>query len=251
MTAAKTALKTLAMVACFIAPLAALGQADSAKLSDGWLDSLSPASAVAWSHAFALRESTASTLEDKRRRLVAELETLITSARLGKSEARAAGLAAWRQQLAESNSLPARTPGRFDLPWLGANPRQDLPLAKIAQWGSCKPPGWVEMWHLGGVTRVPWHEGMTLDGALERLARDGDGDASVDYAWLITPTGKRHRRGIAAWNAEPTPLTAGSRVMLELPSRSLAAGVLVNERLPAYLATRLPGDNCTTWSKDT
>jgi hypothetical protein len=157
--------------------------------------------------------------------------------------------------------LPARTPGRFDLPWLGAHLRQDPPLAKIALWGSCQPPGWVEVWHPGGVTRLPWREGMTLDEAIERLARgaDGEADVSADYAWLITPTGERHRRGIAAWNAQTTPLAAGSRVMLalpgspsaRLPSGSQVAGRLVNQRLPDYLATRLPGDDCTTWSKDT
>lgn len=243
----------LAIAACLMAaPLIALGQANSAQLSDGWLSSLSPSSAVAWSHAFALRGDTAATLEGKRRRLVAELESLIIRARLDGSKQRASGLAAWRQRLAEGESLPARTPGRFDLPWLGAHLRQDPPLADIALWGSCAPPAWVEVWHLGGVTRLPWREGMALDEALERLARQPDGavSASADYAWLITPTGERHRRGIAAWNAQATPLVAGSRVMLEL-NGSLAAGELVNQRLPDYLATRLPGEDCTTWSKDT
>ena len=256
----------LAIAACLMAaPLIALGQVDSAKLSDGWLDSLSSAPAVAWSHAFALRQDTAATLEGKRRRLVAELDTLIMRARLGGNGAgRVSGLTAWRQRLAEGESLPARTPGRFDLPWLGAHLRQDPPLAEIALWGSCEPPAWVEIWHLGGVTRLPWRAGMALDGALERLARDADGEvsASVDYAWLITPTGERHRRGIAAWNTQATPLAPGSRVMLELPgpqglssalplSAPQAAGRLINQRLPDYLATRLPGDDCTTWSKDT
>lgn len=272
----KSWLSALAMAACLMAaPLTALGQAAqnqvvqsqepqeteaTQRLSDGWLDRLSSASAIAWSHAFALREDTAKTVGRQRRRLVAELETLITSARLGGNEMRAAGLTAWRQQLANDESLPARTPGRFDLPWLGAHLRKDPPLAKVALWGSCDPPAWVEIWHLAGVTRLPWQEGMTLDEVLERLSPAAY--ASADNAWLITPTGEQHRRGIAAWNAEPTPLSPGSRVMLELPgaepslsnplsSRSLAAGGLVNERLPAYLATRLPGDDCTTWSKDT
>lgn len=259
----KRRLGALAMAACLMAaPLIALGQADSAKLSDGWLSRLTDAPPVAWSHAFALRQGTAATLEGKRRRLVAELDTLIMRARLGNNGAgRVAGLTAWRQQLAKGESLPARTSGRFDLPWLGAHLRKDPPLDKIALWGSCQPPGWVEVWHLGGVTRLPWQEGLGLDGALERLARmtGAEVSASADYAWLITPTGQRHRRGIAAWNAQDTPLAPGSRVMVELPgslssrlsSGSRAAGELVNQRLPDYLATRLPGDDCTIWSNDT
>ncbi|GAA3899620.1 hypothetical protein GCM10022228_07610 [Halomonas cibimaris] len=243
-----------------LAPLPALGQTSSTKLSEGWLNSLSSAPAIVWSHAFALRDNTAATVDSKRRRLIAELETLITSARLNNGGASADGLTVWRQRLAEDKSLPARTPGRFDLPWLGAHPRQDPPLAKVALWGSCKPPAWVEIWHLKGVTRLPWQAGMTLDEALKQLPPDAY--ASADNAWLITPTGKQHRRGIAAWNAEPTPLTPGSRVTLALPdtkrslsgllsSRSSTASRLINQRLPTYLATRLPSDDCTIWRKDT
>lgn len=257
----KRRLATLLIAACLgPAPMTALGQNDSAKLSDGWLDSLSSDAAITWSHAFALREDTAEIVDSKRRRLVAELKTLITSARLGSSAIGANGLIAWRQQLLEDESLPARTPGRHDLPWLGAHPRQDLPLAKVAVWGSCKPPSWVEIWHLTGVTRLHWQEGMSLGDALKQLSSGAY--ASADNAWLVTPTGEQLRRGIAAWNAESTPLAPGSRVMLEIPdgglslpgrlsSSSPAAIRLINERLPAYLATRLPGDNCTTWSKDT
>lgn len=249
----KHTLGALAVAVCLLAASpAALGQADSAKLSDGWLDSLASAPAVSWSHAFALRQDTAAALEGKRRRLVAELATLVMRARLDGGQQQAAGLAAWQQRLAEDASLPARTPGRFDLPWLGAHLRQDPPLAKIALWGSCAPPGWVEIWHRDGVTRLPWREGLALDDALARLARHtgGSAGAGVDYAVLITPTGERHRRGVAAWNAQTTPLAAGSRVMLELDGAQ-AAGKLINRRLPDYLATRLPGDDCTTWSKGT
>lgn len=264
-------LRTLAMTACLVAaPMIALGQAEpdpakKPKLSDAWLSSLPNSPAVAWSHAFALRHDTAVTADRRRRRLIAELDTLIMSAQLGNSERQVAGLTAWRQHLVEDTSLPARTPGRHDLPWLGAHLRQDTPLARIVLWGSCEPPAWVEIWHLSGVTRLPWQNGLQLDDALARLSLSLETKTSyesADNAWLITPTGEQHRRGIASWNAQATPLAAGSRVMLELPSppglssalpfsASRAASKLINERLPGYLATRLPGDDCTTWSKDT
>lgn len=251
-------------------PSLALGQAGPSqtatpKLSDAWLSSLPNSPAVAWSHAFALRQDTAAEVGGQRRRLIAELETLIMSAQLDGRAQRAKGVGAWRQRLDEDTALPARTPGRHDLPWLGAHLRQDPPLDKIALWGSCEPPAWVEIWHLAGVTRLPWRPGMALDDALDRLAASLGSKAyeSADSAWLITPTGEKHRRGIAAWSAQATPLTPGSRVMLELPGPTglsgalplsdpqSAAGELINQRLPDYLTTRLPGDDCTTWSEDT
>ncbi|WNK20104.1 capsule biosynthesis GfcC family protein [Halomonas piscis] len=260
MTAAQQALKTLAMalalaIAPMAVPLAAQGQ-DEPRLSDGWLSRLADAPPVAWSHAFALRERTAAPLDQKRRRLVAELETLMIRARLGSGAGRIKGLAAWQQRLKEEDALPARTPGRHDLPWLGAHLRQDPPLAKVALWGSCEPPAWVEIWHLNGITRLPWRQAQSLGAALEKLERQNGARARAgsDYAWLITPTGALHRRGIAAWNAQATPLAPGSRVVLTLPrSQGPVPGAgmaeaLVNARLPAYLATRLPGDDCTLWT---
>ncbi len=65
---------------------------------------------------------------------------------------------------------------------------------------------------------------------------------------LITPSGEQHPRGIASWNHQATPLTPGSRVMLKLPANLGDTGgirELINERLPTYLATRLPGEECT------
>lgn len=264
----KLRIGALALIACLVTvPSLALGQGDrtpagpsqaaAPKLSDAWLSRLPSSPAVAWSHAFALHRDTAAQVDAQRRRLLGELETLIMSAQFDGSVQQVAGLSAWRERLAEDASLPARTPGRFDLPWLGAHLRQDPPLTSIALWGSCQPPAWVEIWHLAGVSRLPWQEGMTLDDALDRLSltqQARTANASADTAWLITPMGKKYRRGIAAWNAQVTPLVSGSRVMLELPdthaSTSLAAGELINQRLPDYLATRLPGDDCTTWSKD-
>lgn len=237
-----------ALALCLAAP-AALGQSEP-RLSDGWLDRLADAPPVAWSHAFALRERTAVELDAQRRRLVGELGTLIASARLDDAQTR--GLAAWQQRLEDDDSLPARTPERLGLPWLGAHPRQDPRLERVALWGSCRPPNWVEIWHPGGITRLPWRQSQALDSALAQLERKEGATAGADNAWLITPAGALHKRGIAAWNAEATPLAPGSRVVLTLPDAGGAsartAAALVNERLPAYLATRLPGDDCTLWT---
>ncbi|MGM0927696.1 MAG: capsule biosynthesis GfcC family protein [Pseudomonadota bacterium] len=233
--------------ACLLMPAGAVAQQPepASRLSDAWLGTLQQDNQrMAWSHAFALERASAETLEARRQRLIAELETLIREARLSDTAELGEGLAAWQASLDSTPALPARTPGRHDLPWLGANLRQDLPLSHVILWGHCSVPDWVEIWHLGGVSRVTWQSGMKFDQALAGLpdpARYG-----AEQAVLITPSGEQHTRGIAAWNHQATPLTPGSRVMLQLPAEGMnsTARRVVNSRLPGYLATRLPGEEC-------
>lgn len=226
--------------------LLAPANAAANKLSDGWLAALQESpQRIVWSHAFALRQSTAADLEAQRTRLIAELDTFMLTARLAGNRALATGLDDWRQTLADTPALPARTPGRFDLPWLGAHLRHDPPLAALQQWGHCSVPAWIEVWHLAGVTRLPWHAGLGLDQALDALP--GAAVSGADNAVVITPNGIRVSRGIAAWNHQATPLTPGSRVVLALPAAESSTVNLINQRLPAYLATRLPGDECVVW----
>jgi len=233
-----------------LAPYGALAQpaepSSQVRLSDAWLSTLQQTDQqVAWHHAFALREETAEGLETQRRRLAAELAPLILSALANGQASLAAGLTQWRETLESTPPLPARTPGRHDLPWLGANQRYDPVLSRIPSWGYCAVPDWIEMWHLGGISRVTWQPGLDLNQALSGLPDLASRDA--EQAMVITPAGKQHTRGIAAWNRQATSLTPGSRIMLKLPHHvGETSGIreLINERLPAYLATRLPGDSC-------
>ncbi|WP_290797440.1 capsule biosynthesis GfcC family protein [Halomonas sp.] len=248
-------LRRLAAAWLLALPLVAAAQSDpqAPRLSDAWLATLQESQArVAWSHAFALDHATAEGLATQRRRLINELDALVVGARVVGNASLSGGLAAWRQTLADTPALPARTPGRHDLPWLGANPRRDPALGQIRHWGHCEVPGWVEVWHLDGVARLDWRSGMTLNRALAALPTGANRDA--ERAVIITPNGERVPRGIAAWNHQATPLSPGSRVVLTLPAGSGHSGALppsvrqeialINERLPAYLATRLPGEAC-------
>lgn len=97
------------------------------KLSDAWLSSLPSSAPVAWSHAFALRRDTAELLEAQRRRLIAEIDTLLMLPDLNRNTRPLHGLAAWRQQLAEDFSLPARTPRP---PLAGSSSAQGSPFGQ-------------------------------------------------------------------------------------------------------------------------
>lgn len=251
-----TRLRYLAGAFLLTLPLAAAAEPaqPDARLSDAWLGYLQESERrVTWSHAFALRDATADQLVNQRSRLLNELDTLRVAARVAGNATLIRGLADWRETLADVPALPARTPGRHDLPWLGANLRHDPALERIRHWGHCEVPGWVEIWHPGGVARLEWRAGMDLDSALNRLTDEGH--RGIDRAMVITPSGEQFARGIAAWNHQATPLSPGSRVVLPLREAGERRGALptsvrqeitlVNERLPAYLATRLPGDECT------
>ncbi|MCL7939474.1 capsule biosynthesis GfcC family protein [Halomonas sp. ATCH28] len=229
--------------------------ASSSTLADAWLQwqQANPAP-VAWQYAFALRHDTAADLRNRRRQLIAELRTLTVSSRVAGRSDRVAALTVWRERLASWDDDQTRTPGRMDLPWLGANLRHNPPLSRIVHLGVCDTPGWVEVWSLDGVTRLDWVPDLTMDDVLDALSQEAAQDA--DHAAIVSPNGDITRRGVAAWNHETSPLVPGSRVMLELPTRQgLRAALpfpgttheadLINTRLPALLATRLPGDDCT------
>ncbi len=252
-----------------VAPLAS-AQAPAASLVEGWQMTLEQhAASIPWSHAFALRRDEAAGLAQARQRLIEELQTLHISARAAGQPAVAEGLGRWQAALRGLDDARARTPGRFDLPWLGANLREVPPLSAIAHWGFCTVPDWVEVWSLDGVSRVPWSAELQLVDVYRELSSTA---RQADHAALIVPSGKVRRRGVAAWNRQATPLAPGSRVMFELPGRQGLRGALpfpntsmafpstsaafpgtrvesdlVNRLLPALLTTRLPGDDCALW----
>ncbi|WP_254277468.1 capsule biosynthesis GfcC family protein [Halomonas sp. 3H] len=244
----------LAGLAIAAAPALAQPPAEPTTLAEAWLAVLeTEPEPVTWSHSVALRHATAERLPQQRERLVEELATLVISARVAGNAPLAAGLAAWAEALEADDPTMARTPGRFDLPWLGANLRQDPPLARLAHWGRCDVPDWVEVWSLAGVERRPWRPGLDLAALMDGLPSTAARRA--DHAAVIDPLGQVRRLGIAAWNRETLPLAPGSRVMVQLPGPQGLRGALpfpgttieselINERLPAYLATRLPGDEC-------
>lgn len=259
---------TAGLVALAIAPIPVMAQSSAApgSLAEAWLSVLEAEDRpITWSYSVALRQETAAGLPARRARLVEELATLVVSARVAGNAPLAAGLARWAEALDADEPMKARTPGRFDLPWLGANLRRDPPLASLVHWGTCQVPDWVEVWSHAGVERRPWRPGLDLRALMGELPRASMRRA--DHAAVIDPLGQVHRLGIATWNRETAPLAPGSRVMVLLPEAQGLRGALpfpgalpvpgalafpgtgveselINQRLPAYLATRLPGDEC-------
>lgn len=247
---------SLALAGLAMAATPALAQTPAAPstLAEAWLAQLeTDNSPLIWSYSVALRQDTAATLPARQGRLLAELDTLMASATIAGNVALAAGLVSWRQALADDAPLTGRTPGRVDLAWLGANLRSNPPLASLTHWGHCQVPGWVEVWGLDGVERRPWRGGLDLTQLVNALPAAAIQNA--DTVAVIDPLGQIRRLGIAAWNRDNTPLAPGSRLMVQLPSRqglrsalpfpgTTVESDLINARLPAYLATRLPGDSC-------
>ncbi|MEQ5801930.1 hypothetical protein [Halomonas sp. H10-9-1] len=227
------------------------------QLSDAWVSVLGGVpGAISWGHAVATRRATLESLPVQQARLRAELDTLVASARLSGNGALSQGLAAWRQAIADADLTRSRTPGRHDLPWIAADLRRDLPLTAVASFALCEPPRWVEVWHLGGITRVRWQSQMTLAGALSTLPDNAT--TKINRAAVISPLGELQMRGIADWNNEATGLAPGARVVLLLPEAQGLRAALpfpgtveeagwVNQALPEFLATRLPGEECQLW----
>lgn len=226
-------------------------------LADAWLETLPQlAEPISWSHAYGLLTSDQPHLEQERRYLIEELNTLLVSARVSGNTRYSQTIAAWQDTLRGLEDQPIRSPERLDLPKLGADLRKAPLLSHVVHWGACTIPNWVEVWGLQGVTRVAWQPNMRID----TLADDLNPRAFtlIDHIHLITPQGEVLRRGIAAWNHEETPLAPGSRVIIELPNRQGLVGALpfpgttheldiINQRLPGVLAAQLPGDQCTQW----
>ncbi|MFW6346433.1 MAG: hypothetical protein ACOC0M_08925, partial [Halomonas sp.] len=137
---------------------------------------------------------------------------------------------------------PARSPA---LPEPNRLPRQTL-----MHWGYCLAPDWVEVWGPAGVARRPWAANLGVD---DLLARHTPAHRRPSHAWHLTPNGNLQRYGLAEWRTEVT-LAPGSRVVFEWPAQP-GTGVEIerrwlNERLPRWLATRLPADDCILWSSD-
>lgn len=216
-----------------------LARADTARLSDFWL--AQPALPGPPAYRYYLLERQREPQQRQGRRLREELAALEDWYRLAGQDRFAPGLSEWQRALDELQEEPGRTPARADLAALLASPRHDPALTELAAVGHCSVPDWVELWHFGGVTRQAWAPGSSLRGLLDGQPRSQW--SSADEAWVVAPQSDVRRIGVAAWNAGDTPLVAGSRIVLALPG-PVQESAWVNRTLPAFLATRLPGDSC-------
>lgn len=204
-----------------------------------------------WAYSFALRTGDAAELKGQQLRLTAELEALAAVVAASGEPRTVQGLAAWGQAVAGQDALPARSPESLGLPELASDLRHNPAIAGITLLGTCAPPTWIEAWTRLGVERLAWQPGMMLDDALAALPDGAVRD--IDSAVVISPQGERHERGIAAWNHQTAPLAPGARVVVQLPERGLGdtrEGEVINRELAAWLATRLPGEECVLWEAE-
>ncbi|RAH38205.1 hypothetical protein C9J49_007220 [Halomonas sp. SL1] len=197
-----------------------------------------------WAYSFALRQDDAAEMADQRARLIAEIDGLGPVLAAGGQRQLPDTLARWAQQLRDMPAKPARSAEPLGLLTLAGALRRNPPMADIATFGTCRPPEWVEAWTLAGVKRIAWRPGLTVSSLLDQLpAAD---TRSLDTISLVSPRGETRILGVAAWNRQNAALAPGARIVAQLPEHSLEAR-LINRELAAFLATRLPGDDCTLW----
>lgn len=223
-------------------------QADMPTLRDAWLQQQAQPPA---GYAFLRRQADVGPQQQLGQELRAELESVARQTAEQGHLPWAHALARWEQQVAafQRTGDRARTPGRADLTELVAYPRRNPPLASLASYGACEVPTWVEVWHVGGISRIPHRQGLTVPQALEEASR-GRAHTQSDTAWQVSTLGRVHEVGIASWNRQEQAVTPGSRLVQRVPSELLGEashGGLgwIDRHLPRYLATRLPGDACT------
>ncbi|XKE47214.1 capsule biosynthesis GfcC family protein [Halomonas organivorans] len=202
-----------------------------------------------WAYSVALRERDATEWSQRRARLLSEmmgLERILLAA--GRPDL-ADTLGHWAARLERLPALPARTADeRLDLPALAGDLRANPAISEIRLLGTCRPPAWIEAWTLAGVSRQPWHPGLTAAEAVD--AWPDEARRGIDRVTAIGPNGNAQELGTAAWNREDLALAPGARLVTPLPSpgpgQTLEAD-LIHRELVAFLASRLPGDDCTLW----
>lgn len=152
-----------------------------------------------------------------------------------------------------SDNVMARLPGQLD-------PRRDIrdgPQAiRIAPGmviGACQAPDSILIMDASGVHQRQWRPNLTLDALIdERSDADALGDAS--HVSLVTPQGQVLTRPIAVWNRltrgdADLPIAPGASIVINTPGIDTAQQ-WVNQVLPEWLASRLPGHDCQSWQLD-
>lgn len=238
------------LVLAFLSPTPALAQLEPppSNLLDYWLAWQSSDTGISpdWAYAYVEYQSAQSPdVEFQQQRLHAELNSLSSALSLSPQASLTAAVLDWQRTLHEFP--PQRTPGRVDIAWLAAHPRYVPTLSELEHIGYCHTPDWIEIWSLGGVDRIAWHDDITSKEALGSLP--GALVATQPSAVLVSPLGQTHRFGIAPWNHEVYSLAPGSRLWLDLTDDLIAGQTSVirwlNQAMPEALATRLPSDECT------
>ncbi|MCK2182988.1 capsule biosynthesis GfcC family protein [Halomonas getboli] len=223
--------------------------AEPATLIDAWLGwqqqrQAAEQPALDWTYSFALRHADANQLASRRARLIAEIDSLGPILRADGQQRLPDALVRWSRRLHDMPALPARSAEPLGLLTLAGHLRQNPPMRDIETLGTCRAPRWVETWTLAGVQRRDWRPGMTVGSLLDRLPASATG--SLDTISVITPRGATRTLGITAWNRQDAPLAPGARLAVRLPEHSQEAHI-INRELAAFLASRLPGDDCTLW----
>lgn len=231
------------------APSSMAQTAEPATLIDAWLNWQQQRQAADqppfdWTYSFALRHVDADQLADRRARLIAEIVGLGPVLAAAGQQLLPDALARWSRRLQSMPARPARSAEPLGLISLAGALRQNPPMADIDTLGTCHTPGWVEAWTLTGVERIDWRPGMSVDTLLDRLPASAT--QGLDEVSVITPRGQARTLGIAAWNRQDAPLAPGARLAVRLPEHSQEAHI-INRELAAFLASRLPGDDCTLW----
>ena len=247
-------------------------------LEQQW-DESTQVSALDWRYSFVSTPLIRQQMADKANRLSAELELIAARYAVGATpnspQARyVTALQAWQHYVdqgrpkaghlkADSNEAAAappttervlaRLPGQLD-------PRRDMragPQAiRIAPGmviGACQAPRNVVIMDAAGVHQRKWSPNLTLDALIdERSAAEALGPAS--QASLVTPQGQVLTRPIARWNRltngdADLPIAPGASVVISTPGLDTAQK-WVNQALPEWLASRLPGHDCQSWQLD-
>jgi len=231
-------------------------------------DSLAPSQALDWRYSFVSTPLVRQQMAARANRVSAELELIAARYAVGakedSSQARyAEALQAWQAYVEQgrapgthspdADAVLARLPGQLD-------PRRDMrdgPQAiRIAPGmvvGACQAPRSVVILDATGVHERKWTPNLSLDALIDERAAAGGIGPAVEVS-LVTPQGQVLTRPVASWNRLTSgdadlPVAPGASVVISTPGIDTAQQ-WVNEALPAWLASRLPGHACQSWQLD-
>ena len=231
-------------------------------------NSLAPSKALDWRYSFVSTPLIRQQMAARANRVSAELELIAARYAVGAKEdslqARyAEALQAWQAYVEQgrasgthspdTDAVVARLPGQLD-------PRRDMhdgPQAiRIAPGmvvGACQAPRSVVILDATGVHERKWTPNLSLDALIDERAAAGGIGPAVEVS-LVTPQGQVLTRPVASWNRLTSgdadlPVAPGATVVISTPGIDTAQQ-WVNEALPAWLASRLPGHACQSWQLD-